>query len=225
MTTAYSARERAYQALRARILNLELEPNECLNDKELAQQLGMSRTPVHEAVITLALAKLVVVRPQSGTFVAPIDTGIVDMEQFSRMVLEKEMVLRAIPRMTGEAVRRYRENLQIYGFYLGSHGPDRKARLFELDNAFHRIAFELNGMEAHFTWMEGLRHHIERVRVLSFIMDLDNDILEEHRALVDALEAQDPDTAVRVLESHLSLYQRHLEKMRAVYPHYFFCEP
>lgn len=97
MTTAYSARERAYQALRARILNLELEPNECLNDKELAQQLGMSRTPVHEAVITLALAKLVVVRPQSGTFVAPIDTGIVDMEQFSRMVLEKEMVLRAIP--------------------------------------------------------------------------------------------------------------------------------
>ena len=40
MTTAYSARERAYQALRARILNLELEPNECLNDKELAQQLA-----------------------------------------------------------------------------------------------------------------------------------------------------------------------------------------
>lgn len=221
MAASYSARERAYQALRSRILNLELKPNDCLNDKELAQQLGMSRTPIHEAVITLGLAKLVVVRPQSGTYVAPIDTEIVDMEQFSRFVLEKEMILRAIPRMTGEAVRRYRENLQIYEFYLNSHDPDRKTRLFELDNAFHRIAFELNGMDAHFTWMQGLRHHIERVRVLSFIMNLDGCIVEEHRALADAMEAGDAAAAVQVLESHLTLYQKHLREMKAVYPHYF----
>ena len=221
MAASYSARERAYQELRSRILNLELKPNDILNDKALAQEMEMSRTPIHEAIITLGLANLVVVRPQSGTYVAPIDTEIVDMEQFSRFVLEKEMILRAIPRMTGEAVRRYRENLQIYEFYLNSHDPDRKTRLFELDNAFHRIAFELNGMEAHFTWMQGLRHHIERVRVLSFIMNLDGCIVEEHRALVDAMESGDAAAAADVLESHLTLYQKHLREMRAVYPHYF----
>ena len=221
MAASYSARERAYQALRSRILNLELKPNDCLNDKELAQQLGMSRTPIHEAVITLGLAKLVVVRPQSGTYVAPIDTEIVDMEQFSRFVLEKEMILRAIPRLTEEVVRRYRENLQIYQFYLDSHDPNRKTRLFELDNAFHRIAFEVNGMEHHFDWMQGLRHHIERVRVLSFVMNLDGCLIDEHRAIAEAMAAGDETTAEGVLESHLTLYQKHLREMKAVYPHYF----
>ena len=221
MAASYSARERAYQALRSRILNLELKPNDCLNDKELAQQLGMSRTPIHEAVITLGLAKLVVVRPQSGTYVAPIDTEIVDMEQFSRFVLEKEMILRAIPRMTGEAVRRYRENLQIYEFYLNSHDPDRKTRLFELDNAFHRIAFELNGMENHFQWMQGLRHHIERVRVLSFVMNLDGCLIDEHRAIAEAMAAGDADAAIRALKAHLGLYRTHLRKMKDAYPSYF----
>ena len=221
MAAAYSARERAYQELRSRILNLDLKPNDILNDKQLAQEMEMSRTPVHEAVITLGLANLVVVRPQSGTFVAPIDTEIVEMEQFDRFALEKEMVLRAVPRMDGAALQLYRENLQLYRFYLESHDPDRRARLFELDNDFHRIAFELNGMGPHFAWMHGRQHHIERVRVLSFVMDLDGTIIDEHRALVGALEARDAAAAVRALEDHLNLYRKHLGEMRAVYPHYF----
>lgn len=221
MAGALSARETAYSALRSRILNLELKPNDSLNDKELAQQLGMSRTPVHEAIMMLGLVKLVVVRPQSGTYVAPIDTEIVEMEQFSRYTLEKEMVLRAIPILTEEAVRRYRENLQIYQFYLDSHDPDRKSRLFELDNAFHRIAFELNGMENHFQWMQGLRHHIERVRVLSFVMNLDGCLIDEHRAIAEAMAAGDADAAVKTLKAHLSLYRTHLRKMKDAYPSYF----
>lgn len=221
MAGALSARETAYLALRSRILNLDLKPNDSLNDKELAQQMGMSRTPVHEAIMMLGLVKLVVVRPQSGTYVAPIDTEAVEMEQFSRYTLEKEMILRAIPLLTEEVVRRYRENLQIYQFYLDSHDPDRKARLFELDNAFHRIAFEVNGMERHFDWMQGLRHHIERVRVLSFVMNLDGCLIDEHRAIAEAMAAGDEATAEGVLESHLTLYQKHLREMKAVYPHYF----
>lgn len=221
MAGTLSARETAYLALRSRILNLDLKPNDSLNDKELAQQMGMSRTPVHEAIMMLGLVKLVVVRPQSGTYVAPIDTEAVEMEQFSRYTLEKEMILRAIPRLTEEVVRRYRENLQIYQFYLDSHDPNRKTRLFELDNAFHRIAFEVNGMEHHFDWMQGLRHHIERVRVLSFVMNLDGCLIDEHRAIAEAMAAGDETTAEGVLESHLTLYQKHLREMKAVYPHYF----
>lgn len=221
MADVLSARETAYRALRSRILNLDLKPNDSLNDKELAQQMGMSRTPIHEAIITLGLAKLVVVRPQSGTYVAPIDTELVEMEQFSRFTLEKEMILRTIPRLTDEAIRRYQENLQIYQFYLDALDPNRKARLFELDNAFHRISFELNGMEHHFDWMQGLRHHIERIRVLSFVMNLDSAIIDEHRALVEAMSAGDADAAARVLEAHLGLYQTHLRKMQEAYPHYF----
>lgn len=221
MADILNARETAYRALRSRILNLDLKPHDSLNDKKLAQQMGMSRTPIHEAIITLGLAKLVIVRPQSGTYVAPIDTELVEIEQFSRFILEKEMILRLIPRLTDDAARQYQENLRVYRFYLESHDPNRKARLFETDNAFHRIAFELNGMERHFDWMEGLRHHIERLRVLSFEMNLDGVIIEQHRDLVEAMLARDTAAAVRTLETHLGLYQSHLPKMKAVYPHYF----
>ena len=131
MAGVLSARETAYQALRSRILNLDLKPNDSLNDKELAQEMGMSRTPIHEAIMMLGIARLVVVRPQSGTYVAPIVTEIVEMEQFSRFVLEKEMLFRAVPLVTDEAVRRYQENLQVYQFYLDAHAPDRKSKLFE----------------------------------------------------------------------------------------------
>lgn len=221
MAGVLSARETAYQALRSRILNLDLKPNDSLNDKELAQEMGMSRTPIHEAIMMLGIARLVVVRPQSGTYVAPIDTEIVEMEQFSRFVLEKEMLFRAVPLVTDEAVQRYQENLQVYQFYLDAHAPDRKSKLFELDNAFHRIAFELTGTEKHFDWMQGLRHHIERVRVLSFVMNLDDSIADDHRAILAAMVERDGQTAVEVLERHLTLYQEHLKKMQAVYPHYF----
>lgn len=221
MTQRLSARETAYQILRSRILNLDLKPNDSLNDKELAVEMGMSRTPIREAVIKLSLANLVMVRPQSGTFVAPIDTRIVDMEQFSRCVLEKEMVLQAIPRMTDEARRMYEENLQIYRFYLSSRAPDRKSRLFTLDNQFHRITFQLNQKGGHFDWMQDARHHIERVRVLSFLMNLDDFIPRDHEKLLAAMTAGDADTAVQVLERHLTLYQVHLKKMKEAYPHYF----
>lgn len=221
MTQRLSARETAYQILRSRILNLDLKPNDSLSDKELAAQMGMSRTPIREAVIKLSLANLVVVRPQSGTFVASIDTRIVEMEQFSRYVLEKEMVLQAIPRMTDRARQMYEENLQVYRLYLASHGPDRKSRLFALDNQFHRIAFQLNQKGGHFDWMQDARHHIERVRVLSFLMNLDDFIPKDHEELVAAMSAGDADTAVQILERHLTLYQDHLKQMKTAYPHYF----
>ncbi len=221
MTVALSARETAYRTLRSRILNMDLKPNDDLNDKELAQQMGMSRTPIHEAIITLALANLVVVRPQSGTYVSPIDTNIVEIEKFSRFVLEKEMVLQAIPRMTDEAAQRYRENLQIYQFILNAHDPNRTTMLFELDDSFHRLSFELNGKADHFDWMLAHQHHIERVRVLMFAMKLDKAVTAEHQALIDAMKGGDAAAAVRALEIHLGLEKSQMHKLKDAYPHYF----
>ena len=59
-----------------------------LNDRELAQELGISRTPMREALIMLNIAHMVVIKPQSGTHVAPIDLKLMEMEQFARFTLE-----------------------------------------------------------------------------------------------------------------------------------------
>ena len=65
-----SAREAAYETIRSRIITMELKPGDELNDHELAQELGISRTPMREALIMLNIAHMVTIKPQSGTYVA-----------------------------------------------------------------------------------------------------------------------------------------------------------
>lgn len=89
-----SAREAAYQMLRQRIITMDLKPGDPLNDRELALQMGISRTPMREALIMLNIAHMVVIKPQSGTHVAPIDLNLMEQEQFARFTLEKEMLER-----------------------------------------------------------------------------------------------------------------------------------
>ena len=83
-----SAREQAYQTIRSRIITMELKPGDPLNDRELAEQMGISRTPMREALIMLNIAHMVTIKPQSGTYVAPIDLELMEMEQFARFTLE-----------------------------------------------------------------------------------------------------------------------------------------
>ena len=100
-----SAREAAYETIRSRIITMELKPGDELNDHELAQELGISRTPMREALIMLNIAHMVTIKPQSGTYVAPIDLELMEMEQFARFTLEKELLNRIRGRLTGEQER------------------------------------------------------------------------------------------------------------------------
>ena len=103
-----SAREVAYETIRSRIITMELKPGDELNDHELAQELGISRTPMREALIMLNIAHMVTIKPQSGTYVAPIDLKLMEMEQFARYTLEKEILNRIRGRLTGEQEAAYR---------------------------------------------------------------------------------------------------------------------
>ena len=99
-----SARETAYQTIRSRIITMELKPGDPLNDRELAEELGISRTPMREALLMLSLARMVDIKPQSGTHVAPINLKLMEMEQFSRYTLEKEILNRLRGRLTEEQI-------------------------------------------------------------------------------------------------------------------------
>ena len=63
--SSLSAREMAYQALRSRIITMELKPGDPLNDRELAEELGISRTPMREALLMLNLARMVDIKPRA----------------------------------------------------------------------------------------------------------------------------------------------------------------
>ena len=161
-----SAREAAYETIRSRIITMELKPGDELNDHALAQEMGISRTPMREALIMLNIAHMVTIKPQSGTYVAPIDLTLMEMEQFARYTLEKEILNHIRGRLTGEQERAYRLLIEQYRMLESDSGAEnRETRMLELDNAFHRRAFELCGMEAHFDHMLSTFQHIERRRV------------------------------------------------------------
>lgn len=87
------------------------------------------------------------------------------MEQFARFTLEKELLNHIRGRLTGEQERAYRLLIEQYRV-LESHpeAENRETRMLDLDNAFHRRAFELCGMEGHFDHMLSTFQHIERLR-------------------------------------------------------------
>ena len=113
--SARNARDLAYHTVRSRIITMELKPGDPLNDRELAEELGISRTPMREALILLNNAHMVAIKPQSGTHVAPIDLHLMELEQFSRYTLEKEILTRMCGRLTPEQEAGYRQLIEPTG--------------------------------------------------------------------------------------------------------------
>ena len=214
-----SAREVAYETIRSRIITMDLKPGDELNDRELAQELGISRTPMREALILLNNAHMVAIKPQSGTHVAPIDLHLMELEQFSRYTLEKEILTRMCGRLTPEQEAGYRQLMEA-----SPEEPDREMRLLELDNAFHRRAFELCGMEHHFDHMLASLQHVERIRKFSLQTEENKSVCSSHTAILEALLHGSADDVSEALESHLSRYKQSVAQARSVHPEYFIDE-
>ena len=201
-----SAREQAYQTIRSRIITMELKPGDPLNDRELAEQMGISRTPMREALIMLNIAHMVDIKPQSGTHVAPIDLKRMELEQFARFTLEKEILNRVRGRLTEQQEQEYRQVIENY-------------RL--LDNQFHRKAFEITGMEAHFDHMLGELQHVERIRKFSLQTNENKSVCAAHTRILEMVLHGTADELGEALESHLNRYKLSVEQARSVHPEYF----
>ncbi|MDD4570194.1 MAG: GntR family transcriptional regulator, partial [Tepidanaerobacteraceae bacterium] len=83
------AREYVVRVLRHNIINFNLKPGQFVSENEIADILGVSRTPVREAFIELSRSSLVEIYPQKGTCISPIDMDVVEETRFMRCVLEK----------------------------------------------------------------------------------------------------------------------------------------
>ncbi len=149
--SARNARDPAYHTVRSRIITMELKPGDPLNDRGAGRGAGHQPHPMREALILLNNAHMVAIKPQSGTHVAPIDLHLMEMEQFFTLHAGKgDPDPDVRPPDPGQEAG-YRQLIEAYRVLEASpEEPDREMRLLELDNAFHRRAFELCGMEHHF---------------------------------------------------------------------------
>src|SRR4051794_40077133 len=216
--TASRARDQVYDLLRESIVTAELEPGRQLSENELAGRLGVSRTPVREALQRLRDDRLVEIVPQLGTFVSPISTRAVADAQFIREALECAAVRAAAARVTDEDVEGLEQNLVAQ--HRAREAADFDA-FYILDDQFHQSLCDLSG-RAVWAITQRAKGHLNRIRRLSLPMpSYLAEMIAEHREILALLAEHDPDGAEAALRHHLQMVLRELPRIREQHPDFF----
>ena len=204
----------AYDLLRDAIVSLWLKPGEPVNEKAICEQLGVSRTPVREALMRLADEGLVQVYPQAGTFISPI--ALCRTPGGIRM-LEMAMIRRAAHRLTPAFAARLAAILDDQRRCCARN--DHQA-FYVADEEFHRTISQCAGSLRIWRIINSAKAQLDRVRRLNMPMpgQLDQ-IIREHQAIYDGLLSGKEAQAARALQIHLDtvfdavqlLMERHAE--------------
>ncbi len=213
-----SGRDYALRTLKDNIIRLELAPGGMVSENELAAQLGLSRTPVREALMELAKVGMVEIYPQRGSAIALVDYAMVEQARFLRSVLERAVVELCCETATQADLFGLEESLRLYELYQRQGDQDT---LLEIDNDFHRKLFKAAGKEQIHDLIRGFSIHFDRVRRMSLGAVKESKVLQDHTAIVEAIRAHDPDRAKAAMDTHLTRYQIDEAAIRAKYPGYF----
>ena len=214
-----TARRAAYEALRQAIIDGTLTPGTRLSENELADLLGVSRTPVREALLRLREEQLVEVGPQLGTFVTPISLRAVRDAQFLREAVECAAVRLATERATPGDVERLQDVLRRQE---RARDADDLEAWFALDEEFHHALCDLSGRQIAWSIGQRANGHLARVRRLSLpVPSYLAEMVEEHRRVVDAVDVGDADLAEAALRHHLRMVLSGVPRIRAEHPELF----
>lgn len=205
MNTANGARRsqtrRAYDELKRRILDNELPPGTQALEQQTAEWLGMSRTPVREALIRLAQEGMVEVRPRHGMRVLPI--AIADLREIYDLLAGLEATAADILARRGlNAV----EAAELEGLLKGMTAALDAGDLTtwaEGDARFHRRIVEMSGNQRLIIMVETIREQSHRARMATLqLRPKPVASNEEHAAVVAALRRRDGEAAVKLLRAH-----------------------
>ncbi len=214
-----TARDYACRILKNNIVTMELVPGVMVSENELAAQMGLSRTPVREALMDLVKCRVVDVMPQRGSRIALIDYDLVEEARFAREVLEVAILDQVCERATALDLAQLRQNVRLQ---MMSQEPDMvdSLNLTELDDAFHEMLFRIAHKENIFSMLSSMTIHFDRVRFLAINVVKDQKIIDDHQALCDAIAAKDVQKARTVMMKHLTRVKVDEESIRSVYPQY-----
>ena len=196
--------DRAYERLKRMAIGYHLKPGERLNEGELAKQLGVSRTPLREALNRLAMEGFLRFSPGKGFFCRELDPKeIYDLYQL-RKALEVGAVKLAVLRASeAEIVALER--------FLADTGPDAGGRsteeLVKLDETFHESLMKLSGNNEMLQVLRNVNARIQFVRWVDMDRVSRPVTQAEHRKVLDFLRARDEAGCITTLEKHIDRRQ------------------
>jgi len=208
-----------HQRLRQDIVSLALAPGLPISEQDLALAEGVSRTPVREAILRLAKERLVEVVPKSGTFVARIPLSALP---------EAIVVRRALEGITVRAATKFATVGEIEELRLLIDHQSRfceagdMAAFHRTDEAFHTAIARIGRYPGIWDLVLQVKVHVDRYRQLTLPIEGRMAlVIEEHRAVLEAMKAGDSELAVARMEDHLGKLQLEISVIRDMWPEYF----
>lgn len=196
-----SLAQKTYQSLREAILDLTYRPGELLRKGDICAALGVSRSPVAEAIAKLSAEGLVDVIPQAGTYVARFDMGEIREGAFLREAIETAAVERLAPVITEEQLVQLRRNIRVQEALIADQDF---AGFYRQDAEMHALILSFTGFRKLGQVAETAWVHVNRARQQILpVKGRVEQTLREHLAIVAALEARDPEMARVEMRRHL----------------------
>ena len=194
--------ERVYEQLRTRVLTRQEPAGAKLSLHVLAAELGVSRSPVHHALTRLVSEGLLTVRPRRGYYVAPVTAQAVAEGYDVRLALELLAAERAIGSVSIGQLDRFAELLEATDAAISHEQWDAA------NAAFHEHQIDLAGNALLSRFYRELSVNLMMQVIRGGHLEQGEYLVTEHRAIVDALEARDRESARAAITRHVETGRR-----------------
>ncbi len=202
VTDKYSLRGRVFHKIREDILDGKYKENEELREIAIGEELGVSRTPVREALRQLELEGLVQIVPNKGAYVTGITSKDVKDIYMIRSSLEGMCARLATEHITPEQLGEMEENVYIASFHASKGHMEQMA---ELDSRFHNILYEASGSKMLQNLLRDFHQYVIRIRRKTLsTKERGAASNEEHRQIMEAVKAGDSREAERLATCHMT---------------------
>ena len=212
------AAPQVFERLREKIIALELAPGAVLARADLAAMFGVSQTPVRDALIKLSEEGLVDIFPQHATVVSRIDLASAQQAHFLRRAIEVEIAGTLASAPSELLVAQLRGQVEVQAALANGDDYDK---FIAADREFHRLMYVSAGVPDLFDLVRRRSGHVDRLRRLHLpTVGKARAVVRDHKRIVEAIAAGQPDEARERVREHLSGTLGQVEQIRAQHPDY-----
>lgn len=202
VTDKYSLRGRVFHKLREDILNGQYEEHEELKEVAISEEMGVSRTPVREALRQLELEGLVQIIPNKGAYVTGITPKDVKDIYMIRSLLEGLCAKWACEHITEEQLEELEENVYLAKFHAGKGHLEQLA---ELDNRFHDTLYEACNSKMLEHLLKDFHQYVLRVRKKTLNNERRGTASnQEHEMILEAIKEKNAEMAQQLANEHIT---------------------
>ncbi len=209
VTDNYSLRGRVFHTIRDNILKGVYEEHEELREMTIVKELGVSRTPVREALRQLELEQLVTLVPNKGAYVTGITAKDVKDIYLIRSLLEGLCARMATEHITQEQLDELEEIVYLAEFHARKN---KHQNVFELDGKFHEIMYLASGSKMLHHVLKDFHNYVRQIRQTSAASrERAEQSVEEHKLIIEAIREKDADRAERLANEHMINVMKYME--------------